>query len=156
MSSESNFSFTTKIAGTDLFTVRGDSYDELVVNLMAASSVRGVKVLLDVLDGTEPAADEALANVMNAFPSAVAVSAAGVGVQPSEVNWDSFQPTPPPVAIATQSAARQCPHGVMIQRKGQSAKGEWRAHFCPTPKDTPGQCSPSFAKRGTPEWDSIA
>lgn len=155
MSSESNFSFTTKIAGTDLFTVRGDSYDELVTNLVAASSVHGVKVLLDLFEGVVPTMDAAVANVEAAFPGSLAVSAASVGVQPV-ANFDSFQPTPPPMMAAAQPSGKQCAHGVMITRKGQSAKGEWRAHFCPTPKDTPGQCAPIFAKRGTPEWDSIA
>lgn len=153
MSSESNFSFTTKIAGTDLFTVRGDTYDEFVANLVSASSVHGVKVLVDTLDGVVPTMEAAVNNVMAAFPDSVAVSAATVGAQPV-ANFDSFQPTPPPM-MAAAPAGKQCAHGVMITRKGQSAKGEWRAHFCPTPKDTPGQCAPIFAKRGTPDWDSI-
>lgn len=154
MSSESNFSFTTKIAGTDLFTVRGDTYDEFLQNLTLAGSVSGIATLINHLDGsaTTPVGNtEAAINLVQAtFPGSTVIDA-GAGfspVPPAPAAWD--QPMAPPA-----SPARGCPHGEMIKRTGTSAKGEWRAFFCPTPKDTPGQCAPVFAKKGSPEWSSF-
>ena len=154
MSSESNFSFTTKIAGTDLFTVRGDNYDEFLQNLTLAGSVAGVSTLINHLDGTAttPVAttEAAIDLVQSTFPGSTVVDS-GTGfnpVPPTPAPWD--QPLAAPAA-----PARGCPHGEMIKRTGTSAKGEWRAFFCPTPKDTPGQCSPVFAKKGSPEWASF-
>lgn len=37
-----------------------------------------------------------------------------------------------------------CNHGAMVYKEGQSAKGAWKAWFCPTPKGTPGQCKARF------------
>lgn len=141
MSSESNFSFTTKINGNDLFTVRGDTYDAFLANLVNAGSVNGVKVLIDALDGktSEVTYEQAINNVTAVFG------------QPAST---SFEPVAPAVTPASDSD-KSCPHGVMIKRTGSGAKGEWRAFFCPTPKDTPGQCTPIFAKRGTAEWNSF-
>lgn len=143
MSSESNFSFTTKINGNDLFTVRGDTYDAFLANLVNAGSVAGVKVLLNALDGKEPeiTMEQAISNVTAVFG------------QPANT---SFEPVAPAgYAPAPAAADKSCSHGVMIKRTGNGAKGEWRAFFCPTPKDTPGQCTPIFAKRGTDEWNSF-
>lgn len=142
MSSESNFSFTTKINGNDLFTVRGDTYDAFLANLINAGSVAGVKVLINALDGKEPeiTMEQAVNNVTAVFG------------QPANV---SFEPVAPATAPAPTTDDKSCSHGVMIKRTGNGAKGEWRAFFCPTPKDTPGQCTPIFAKRGTAEWNSF-
>lgn len=152
MSSESNFSFTTKIAGTDLFTVRGDTYDEFLQNLTLAGSVSGIATLINHLDGTAttPVAtmEAAIDLVQTTFPGSTVIDS-GAG----------FNPIPPAAPAAAPQAvaqpARACAHGEMIKRTGTSAKGEWRAFFCPTPKDTPGQCSPIFAKKGSPEWNSF-
>lgn len=153
MSSESNFSFTTKINGNDLFTVRGDTYDEFLSHLVTAGSVAGVKVLLSALDGqdvvneityTSPdAMQQAIHTVQSAFPGSTVI--------------DPFAPIAPAVVSqpAVDSSDKSCSHGVMIKRTGNGAKGEWRAFFCPTPKDTPGQCTPIFAKRGSAEWNSF-
>jgi hypothetical protein len=150
VSSESNFSFTTKINGNDLFTVRGDTYDEFLSHLVTAGSVAGVKVLLSALDGDEtgaytpvPGMKEAVNVVQSVFPGSTVV--------------DPFAPIAPAVVSqpAVDSSDKSCSHGVMIKRTGNGAKGEWRAFFCPTPKDTPGQCTPIFAKRGTGEWNSF-
>lgn len=142
MSNESTFSFTTKVNG-DLFTVRGDVYDEFLTNLTLASHVAGIKNLLDALDGKITEA-QAIATIQAAMPATV-VSAP-----------TSFQPVAPPVIASTPPVGeKQCAHGVMVKRTGSGAKGEWRAFFCPTPKDTPDQCQAQFAKRGTAEWDSF-
>lgn len=154
---EARFSFTTKIGG-DLFTVRGDTFDEFQSNAIAAGAVQGIGTLLAALNGEvyEAAATVATANL-----------AAGLGATPAgAVQGDPFggsfaqgaggyQPqavTPPPVAAGD----RTCAHGVMVKRTGIGAKGEWRAWFCPTPKGTEGQCSPKFAEKRNPsEWNAF-
>ena len=142
MSSESNFSFTTKVNG-DLFTVRADTFDDFLQNLALAANVSGVKSLIDAIDGKITEA-EAIATIQAAMPATV-VSAP-----------TSFQPVAPPVIASTPPVGeKQCPHGAMIKRTGDGAKGEWRAFFCPTPKGTPDQCQAQFAKRGSAEWNSF-
>lgn len=152
MSSESNFSFTTKVNG-DLFTVRGDTYDQFLANLTAASQVAGVMVLVDALEGRASADMAAAVNtVQAAFPGATTVGADPFG------GWDRTAPAAAPVAPPVASVSvgdKTCKHGVMVKRTGNGAKGEWRAFFCPTPKGTPDQCSAEFASRGTPEWASF-
>ncbi len=51
--------------------------------------------------------------------------------------------------VETQSGMK-CDHGWMEYKSGQGAKGPWSAYFCPTPKNTPGQCKPVDAKTGKP------
>jgi len=56
----------------------------------------------------------------------------------------SGQPT-----AATQAPGGQvktCPHGEMVFKSGvsQGTGRAWSGYFCPTPKNTPGQCSPQF------------
>jgi hypothetical protein len=159
---EARFSFTTKI-GNDLFTVRGDTFDEFQSNAIAAGAVQGIGVLLAALNG-------------ELYPAATALAtanvAAGLGAQPVQPSYPngaapgdpfggSFTPqqgytpsaaTPPPVTAGTKT----CQHGQMVKRTGVGAKGEWRAWFCPTPKGTEGQCSPAFAdKRNPSEWNAF-
>lgn len=148
MSSESNFSFTTKINGNDLFTVRGDTYDAFLANLVNAGSVAGVKVLLSALDG------EDLSNVAPVSYEQAMNNVTAVFGQPANTSFEPVAPAGIPAPPASD-LDKSCSHGVMIKRTGNGAKGEWRAFFCPTPKDTPGQCSPVFAKRGSAEWNSF-
>lgn len=154
---EARFSFTTKIGG-DLFTVRGDTFDEFQGNAIAAGAVQGIGTLLAALNGElyDAATAAATANVV-----------AGLGATPTgAVQGDPFggsfaqgaggyvpqASTPPPVAAGD----RHCSHGVMVKRTGVGAKGEWRAWFCPTPKGTEGQCAPKFAdKRNPSEWNAF-
>lgn len=151
MSSESNFSFTTKVNG-DLFTVRGDTYDQFLANLTSASSVPGIMVLVNALEGQAPDDMAAAVNtVQAAFPGATVVGADPFGGWNSAAPAAPVVPPAPPVGVGDKT----CKHGLMIKRTGNGAKGEWRAYFCPTPKDTPDQCSAEFAKRGTPEWASF-
>lgn len=52
-------------------------------------------------------------------------------------------------AGATQAPGGQsksCTHGEMTFRSGMGQKGPWKGFFCPTPKDTPGQCKPEFIR----------
>lgn len=51
---------------------------------------------------------------------------------------------------AAQSApdgdSRQCKHGEMVYRTGSKNGRTWKAFMCPSPKDTPDQCSPEFLR----------
>lgn len=152
MSSEANFSYTTKI-NNDLLTVRGDTFDEFLKNAVALASVPAVNHLVGVLDGTTVVEASAVAAVAAAF-GAEPVAAPAVYSPPVDPFGSSFAPVAPPAGAA--AGDRTCTHGVMVKRTGMGAKGEWRAWFCPTPKDTPGQCKPAFADRKNPvEWNAF-
>jgi hypothetical protein len=42
--------------------------------------------------------------------------------------------------------APTCVHGEMVARSGNTNGRAWSGWFCPTPKNTPGQCAPQFNK----------
>lgn len=42
------------------------------------------------------------------------------------------------------SKVRTCVHGELVRRTGSKNGKTWVGWFCPTPKDTPGQCDPVF------------
>lgn len=131
MSAEANFSFTTKING-DLFTVRGDSFDEFHSHL--ATAVDKAQALITDI-GLLQAAGHATTAVVTAAPAAPAA--------PAAASWDTpaAAPAATPFAAATVPS---CNHGPRVARGGVSAKGPWKAWFCNTPKDTPDQCKPQF------------
>lgn len=59
------------------------------------------------------------------------------------------QPGKPEAASqAPGGETKSCSHGEMVFRSGVNAstKKTWKAYFCPTPKDTPGQCKPEFLR----------
>jgi len=62
---------------------------------------------------------------------------------------------PAPAAPFQSATVPNCAHGPMTARSGTSAKGPWKAWMCPTAKGTPGQCSPNFLNRGTPEFNNF-
>lgn len=148
MSSEANFSFTTKVKG-DLFTVRGDTFDQFFTNLVASATVPEIAHLIAVLDGS------AVGTVEDAAVATVASALGAVPVAPQTDPFaGSFAPVAPPAGAS--AGDRTCTHGVMVKRTGNGAKGEWRAWFCPTPKGTEGQCQPKFADRKNPtEWNAF-
>jgi hypothetical protein len=143
---EAPFSYTVKLGNGNLFTVRGDDFPAFTGNLAFAGLVPGISDLIDALEG------KAVQNVTQAFQGTVQTAPVS---QPA----NAFAPVAPaaaaPAPVAAAAGTRTCQHGGMIQRTGHGAKGEWRAFFCPTPKGTPDQCQPVFAKRGTAEWDSF-
>ena len=149
MSTESNFSYTTKI-NNDLLTVRGDTFDQFLANAISLATVPAINHLVGVLDGSATPSPEA---------AAIAAVTSGLGatpvVAPNEDPFgSSFAPVTPPSGAS--AGDRTCSHGVMVKRTGQGAKGEWRAWFCPTPKGTEGQCQPKFADRKNPsEWNAF-
>lgn len=145
MSAESSFSYTAKVFG-ELLTIRDDDWDTFLGKLQKASNVESVKNIYELLSGIPTTTEQAVANVQQTFGE--------VTVIPTQ----SFAPVAPPAVATptTNTTARTCAHGVMIGRKGNGAKGEWRGYFCNTPKGTPDQCKPEFVTRNTPEWNAIA
>ena len=152
--SEKNYVINVKTKVGTIFTVRGDTAEELTSNINSVINAQ----IPDFIGGLE----EALLGMTHSAPVAVApasavdlVTAVGGSVV-AETPRPAFSPIPPPVAVATApTAGKQCVHGEMIRRTGNGAKGEWRGFFCPTPKGTPDQCSPAFAQRNSPEWSSF-
>jgi hypothetical protein len=140
MSQEANISVTVKTNNGSLVTVRADEPEEFTDRLdrVELSGMNYAVFALESLmrDATGPAAVEI-------------VKALG-----GEVIGSEFAPVPPPMAGAAAAGQQHCAHGVMTMRRGNSAKGEWRGAFCPTPKGTEGQCAPVFFKRGSGEWNN--
>ena len=122
MSSESNFSFTTKIDG-DLFTVRGDTFAEFVSNVSEASGSFAMANLLNVLNKESVInTEQAVANVVQQFPAATVVSDTGL---PPQAPAQTFAPVPPPQAAApaAPTGEKTCAHGPMkLQPAGISKK----------------------------------
>ena len=148
---EKNYVINVKTKAGTIFTVRADSATELNTNVQ------------DVIDNATNhyvvALEELLLDSYKANPIALVEQTLG-GTVISETPIEpapAFAPKPPPVqATASPTVGdKTCVHGVMIRRSGESAKGEWRAFFCPTPKGTANQCQAEFAKRGTAEWNSF-
>lgn len=148
--SEKNYVINVKTKVGTIFTVRGDTAEELTANINSVLNAQ----IPDFIGGLE----EALLGVTHTpapAPSAVDLVTAVGGAVVAETPRPAFSPVPPPVAVPQPSAGKQCVHGEMIRRSGNGAKGEWRGFFCPTPKGTPDQCSPAFAQRNSPEWASF-
>lgn len=142
---EKNYVVNVKTAKGTIVTVRGDSAKELDANLDA------------YIDGGLSAKIAMLENdVVSGGNDAVAQVSAALGATVVSETSTSFAPVPPPVAQAPAGVGgKSCVHGPMVKRTGVGAKGEWRAHFCPTPKGTADQCAPAFAPRGSAEWNSF-
>jgi hypothetical protein len=148
---EKNYVVNVKTSKGTIVTARGDSAEELMNNIEAlikqgAGDV--IAVLEQVLTGapSEP-------RVLATDPVALVQASLG-GEVVAEV--PAFAPKAPPVQASVPAGSdKMCIHGAMVKRTGNGAKGEWRAFFCPTPKGTADQCSPTFANRNTPEWNSF-
>lgn len=54
--------------------------------------------------------------------------------------------TPAGAQSAPDGDTRQCKHGEMQYKTGSKNGRTWKGFFCPTPKDTPDQCSPEFLR----------
>lgn len=87
-----------------------------------------------------------------AFVGTTAVAAAlpVAGVESTGQPWGGQQAAPPafvpqPQAAAPAPAGKVCQHGPMVYREAKPGSGKsWKAYFCPTPQNTPGQCKPEF------------
>lgn len=139
---EKNYVVNVKTKNNTIFTVRGDSAEELNNNITEVINfgVNDSVLALEELFFGQSAVD-IVTNTLGATVTGVT----------------NFAPVPPPVATAPASVAgsRVCAHGVMVTRKGSGAKGEWKGYFCPTPKGTPDQCAVQWITKKDPEWNSI-
>jgi len=98
--------------------------------------------------------------VAEVLPLAPVQPAAAAGVAPvaeapiAAAAWGNTAPAAAPAAFAA-AAAKNCAHGPMTARSGQSARGPWKAWMCPTPKGTPDQCKAQFIDSKSPEFASF-
>lgn len=108
---EAPFSFTTKVNG-DLFTVRGDTFEQFVQNLTQCASVAQIAGLIDALDGKVSTA-QAVETVQSVFPGAQVVQdTPAVTPFPAQ----QFAPVPPAAPVAppaAPAAGANCAHGPM-------------------------------------------
>ena len=147
---EKNYVVNVKTKAGTIVTARGDSAEELVANINALVA-QGANDAIATLE--ELFAGVSAPRVLATDPIAIVQASLG-GEVVTEV--PAFAPKAPPAqASAPSGSDKMCIHGAMVKRTGNGAKGEWRAFFCPTPKGTADQCSPTFANRGTPEWNSF-
>lgn len=142
----------------------GPQYKEALINVPANSPEELVGKLewLTANAGKFVAAQAALLGVEAAAPLAANVSSVQVQNDPTPApqqngGWGApqgqaapafAQPAPQAAPQYSQpaQAGSACQHGAMVYREGNGAKGPWKGWFCPTPKNTPGQCSPQFLR----------
>jgi hypothetical protein len=149
---EKNYVVNVKTSKGTIITARGDSAEELIANvnaLIAQGAPDAISTLEEAFTGVSTP------RVLATDPVALVQASLG-GEVVAEV--PAFAPVAPPVHASVPELSKtdkMCIHGAMVKRTGNGAKGEWRAFFCPTPKGTADQCSPTFANRNTPEWNSF-
>lgn len=117
MSTEAPYSYTTKSSAGDLFTVRGENFDDFVANLAKATGIGSIAQLHSALTGAPATLDEAVAIVQQTFPGST-VEAHNAPVQayaaaPAPIQ--GFAPIAPPAQAAPAPAGGQtCQHGPMV------------------------------------------
>lgn len=136
------FQASFRVGQADLINVRGNTCTEFVENLQQFQEQAVAEIL---------AARQKLAGgdaVAQSLP--VAGSAAVEDSKPVETAGTWSQPT-------SQSVGKpKCQHGDRKGGEGNSAKGPWRAWFCPLPKeaDDSEKCKPIFFGPKDPQWDT--
>lgn len=148
MSSESNFSFTTKINGQDLFTVRGDTYDEFLKNAALCGSHPAIANLINILDGTTTITEQAINTVQSVFPGSTVLTP--TVVTPTAV-------ATAPSAVATDiGGGKSCSHGRMTAKQGTGKDGKtWRGYMCPAPQGATDKCKNVYIYPNQPEWHTF-
>jgi hypothetical protein len=132
MSSESTFVVNVKTRGGTIVTVRGDTYEALQENILAAIG--------GGIDKTVGALEEA---IVGDPAVAYATAALGATVVP-QAPTNSFAPVPPPSVQQTQSPsapAPVCAHGPMIIRTAKSGPRAGKDFWaCTAPMNAPDKC----------------
>lgn len=152
---EATFSYTLKVL-TNLFSIRGEDADKMEQHLLEAKTLLPLAIEVTKLAQQLEQTGDPLALVQKVFPNATVIE--DTPVAPTGVpQQQTFAPVPPPSAGAptVTSSAPTCSHGVKSAKKGNGAKGEWRAWMCPAPKGTPDQCSPAWVAKATAEWNNF-
>lgn len=139
MSSESNYSLTTKVDG-DLFTVRGDTAEEFQNNLRAVVTNDLVSYVLAVQEAAR--GNKAQAAVHQTFPGATPVadtrSFEQIVSEPAQASTFS--------GAAAAAGAPTCAHGARSWKSGTSKNGKpYNGWFC-TSNDRDNQCPPQWSK----------
>lgn len=133
MSAESNFSFTTKFNG-DLLTVRGDTFDEFLQNLITMGSIKEFSALALALEGKAPAPKstaEAIAVVEKTFGPVEVISdkeeAPAAPASSVQEKTDKFGNKYVQGSPGTQT----CTHGSRVVKYGTSKAGKkYKAFVC--------------------------
>ena len=153
MSNEASYSFTTKIGGgNDLFTVRGDTYEEFVANLGNVYAVPAIKFIVDLMSGEaqEEAIQIIASTVGGVVAPAPAFSAAIPQTPPAPVVTATVQPT------AAPGGGRTCVHGQMTPKQGVGKDGKvWRGYMCPSPAGATDKCKNQYIYPNQPEWHTF-
>lgn len=152
MSNEASYSFTTKIGGgNDLFTVRGDTYDEFLANLTNVYTVPAVKLLVNIITGAE-VEEQSVAIAANVLGGTVTAAPAFNSAMPASAPSVSTQ-------VITSSAAtsgRVCSHGQMTAKQGVGKDGKvWRGYMCPAPAGATDKCKNQYIYPNQPEWHTF-
>jgi hypothetical protein len=131
--------------GADMVNLRGDNPDQFKQVLDWTIENAALFVNVQAALNSVPAAlagNVTRTQVVNDAP------AQAVQQQQNAGGWGNQQQSPPSFANPA-SAGPACQHGPMVYRdkKNQDGSFAWRAHFCPTPKGTAGQCQPQFMKK---------
>ena len=124
--------------GQDLINLRGDDPEQFKAVLEWA--VENAALFVNV---------QAALNAVEKVP-ALTGNVTSTQVQqdapPQQGSWAQPQTQQPPSFANPATTGPACQHGPMVQRSGEKNGRSWSGWFCPTPKGTPGQCSPQFGK----------
>jgi len=108
---------------------------ELAATYAAATGLGATP--LPIPTTTTPVAVEAPAQSQQIWKSVAPAQA--------QQSWVAPQQAAAPVAQVPVQGGKQCIHGTMAFKSGVKNGKPWSGWFCPTPKDTPGQCAPVWA-----------
>jgi len=127
----SNIQVSGKDSAGRIFVIGGDTFDSFWQNAVDILGDQAQRLVEDFQLVVNPEAAPAVANAAplrtgTPVPAQPAGFAGGGGFAPP--------------------GAPTCDHGARVRRTGTSGKGPWVGWFCPTPKGTPGQCSPKFGE----------
>lgn len=116
-SSEARFSYNQPVRTTGgQLTVRGDTYNEIASNLAEV--------------GLNP---DAIFGEPSPVASGPQQDANGAWSNPGAQQATSVPGGP------------MCQHGARVENSGRSARGPWKAWFCPLDRDDPNRCKPMNA-----------
>lgn len=120
--------------GQDLINLRGDNPDEFKAVLEWA--VENAALFVNV---------QAALNAVEKVPALAGNVTSTQVQQEQQGGWGGQQQQAAPSFANPASAAPSCRHGERVFREGKSAKGPWKAYFCPS-RDRNDQCDAQWVK----------